>query len=238
LRGATPGRGQKFIAVESVFSMNGDRAPIAALLALAERHGTELIVDEAHATGVFGPHGRGLVTEAGATGRVLAAVHTCGKALASAGAFVAGSSALKQYLVNHARPFIFSTALPPYMAAQVRAALQISEGADAERARLQELAAHLRFRLRESGFDTAGSDSQIVPVLLGENERALQVAARLCADGFAVRAVRPPTVPAGTARLRLSLTVKHTAEMLDGLADALVRAGAREQAPLSRSQAG
>jgi 8-amino-7-oxononanoate synthase len=145
---------------------------------------------------------------------------------------------LKQYLINHARPFIFSTALPPYLAAQVRAALRIVAGADVERTYLQELGAHLRSGLREGGFDTTGSDSQIVPVVLGENERTLEVAAQLCAEGFAVRAVRPPTVPAGTARLRLSLTVKHTREMLDELADALIRATAREQAPLSRSQAG
>ena len=165
-------------------------------------------------------------------------VHTCGKALAGAGAFVLCSNVLKQYLINHARPFIFSTAMPPYMAAQVRAAMRIAAAADAERARLQELAGHLRSRLRDGGFDTAGSDSQIVPVLLGENERALAIAARLRADGFAVRAIRPPTVPRGTARLRLSLTVKHTTEMVDRLVDSLVYACADEQAPLSRSQAG
>jgi 8-amino-7-oxononanoate synthase len=165
-------------------------------------------------------------------------VHTCGKALASAGAFVLCSSVLKEYLINRARPFIFSTAMPPYVAEQARAAIRIAAAADAERAHLQGLAKHLRSRLRENGFDTAGSDSQIVPVLLGENELALAIAARLCADGFAVRAIRPPTVPAGTARLRLSLTVKHTTEMLDRLADALIRARAAEQPALSCRQAG
>ncbi|HEY4579953.1 MAG TPA: aminotransferase class I/II-fold pyridoxal phosphate-dependent enzyme, partial [Candidatus Acidoferrales bacterium] len=124
LRRASPGRGQKIIAVESVFSMDGDRAPITGLLALAERYGAELIVDEAHATGVLGPQGRGLVAAAGATDRVLAVVHTCGKALAGMGAFVLCSNVLKQYLVNHARSFIFSTALPPYFAAQARAAIR------------------------------------------------------------------------------------------------------------------
>jgi 8-amino-7-oxononanoate synthase len=254
LRRVAPGRGQRFIAVESVFSMDGDRAPIPSLLTLAERYGAELIVDEAHATGVLGPQGRGLVAAAGAffsapltgasfstpltgaTQRVLAVVHTCGKALAGMGAFVLCSNVLKQYLVNHARPFIFSTALPPYIAAQVRAAIRIAAAADSERARLQELATHLRTGLRDKGFDTAGSDSQIVPVLLGGNERALAIAARLCEDGFAVRAVRPPTVPPDTARLRLSLTVRHTTEMLDRLTDSLVRA--REEAALSRCQAG
>jgi 8-amino-7-oxononanoate synthase len=236
LRRAAAERGQKFIAVESVFSMDGDRAPIAALLDLAERHGAELIVDEAHATGVFGPQGRGLVAAAGATQRVAAVVHTCGKALASAGAFVACSSVLQKYLINHARPFIFSTAPPPYLAAQVSAAVRIALAADSERDHLRNLAAHLRARLRESGFDTARSDSQIVPVLVGENEAALALATRLCEDGFAVRAIRPPTVPTGTARLRLSLTVKHTIEMMDRLGDSLVRA--RDEAGLSRCQAG
>jgi 8-amino-7-oxononanoate synthase len=146
------------------------------------------------------------------------------------------SNVLKQYLVNHARSFIFSTALPPYLAAQVLAAIRIATAADAERVRLVELATHLRARLRDNGFDTARSDSQIVPVMLGENERALALAARLGQDGFAVRAIRPPTVPPGTARLRLSLTVKHTTEMLDRLTDSLVRA--REEAALSRCQAG
>jgi 8-amino-7-oxononanoate synthase len=236
LRRAAPSQGRKFIAVESVFSMDGDRAPISALLTLGERHGAELIVDEAHATGVLGPQGSGLVAEAGATNRVLAAVHTCGKALAGMGAFVLCSNVLRKYLVNHARSFIFSTALPPYLAAQTRAAIRVAAAADSARGRLQDLAAHLRAGLRDNGFDAAGSDSQIVPVLLGENERALAVASRLAVDGFAVRAIRPPTVPPGTARLRLSLTVRHTTEMLDRLTDSLVRA--REEAALSRCQAG
>ena len=236
LRRAAPGRSQKFIAVESVFSMNGDRAPIDVLLTLAERYGAELIVDEAHATGVLGPQGQGLVAAAGATHRVLAVVHTCGKALAGMGAFVLCSNVLKQYLVNHARTFIFSTALPPYIAAQVGAAIRIAAAADADRSRLRDLATHLRTRLRDNGFDTARSDSQIVPVMLGENECALALAARLGEDGFAVRAVRPPTVPQGTARLRLSLTVRHTTEVLDRLTDSLVQA--REEAGFSRCQAG
>ena len=236
LRRYASGPGQRFIALESVFSMGGDRAPIAGLLALAERYGAELIVDEAHATGVLGPQGRGLVAAAGAAHRVLAVVHTCGKALAGMGAFVSCSNVLKQYLVNHARTFIFSTALPPYLAAQMRAAIRIVAAADAERVRLQNLAAHLRARLRDNGFDTAHSDSQIVPVILGENERALAFAARLGEEGFAVRAIRPPTVPAGTARLRLSLTVGHTTEILDRLADALVQT--REELALACGQTG
>ena len=236
LRQAATEPGYKFIVTESVFSMDGDRAPIAETFSLAERYGAELIVDEAHATGVMGPQGRGLVAEAGAVQHALAVVHTCGKALASAGAFILCSAVLKRYLINHARPFIFSTALPPHIAEQTRAALGIAAGAVAERATLCKLADYLRARLTQHGLDMGRSDSQIIPVMLGENERAIAVAAQLRNDGFAVRAIRPPTVPAGTARLRLSLTAKHTTEMLDGLVDALVRA--TDQPAISRGQAG
>jgi len=221
---------QKFIAVESVFSMDGDCAPIAELVALAERYGAQLIFDEAHATGVLGPQGRGLVAAAGATDRVLAVVHTCGKALAGMGAFVCCSGTLKQYLVNRARTFIFATALPPYMAAQMRAAIGIAAGMDRERAHLAKLAAHLRARLRDAGFDAGRGESHIVPVMLGQNERALEFAAGLGRLGFVVRAIRPPTVPPGTARLRLSLHAGLSTEILDRLVDGLVRI--REDATL------
>jgi 8-amino-7-oxononanoate synthase len=232
LRQSHADAGQRFLVVESVFSMDGDRTPLADLIALAHRYGAELIVDEAHATGVFGPQGRGLAASSQTDGAVFAAVHTCGKALAGMGAFVSGSKTLKQFLINRARTFIFSTALPPYLAVQMRAAIGIVESADAERERLADLAAHLRTRLQAAGFDTAQSNSQIVPVLLGTNERALQFAARLCAEGFVVRAIRPPTVPVGSARLRLSLTVRHTREMLDRLVDALIRIREQESASL------
>jgi 8-amino-7-oxononanoate synthase len=230
-------RGQKFIVVESVFSMDGDRAPLADLLALAERWGAEVIVDEAHATGVFGEQGRGLATGASTPASpisstsqgLFAVVHTCGKALAATGAFVCCSETLKRYLINRARTFIFSTALPPYIAAQMRATIPIVSAADSRRAHLQTLATHLRARPQRAGFDTADSDSQIVPVLLGSNERAVQFAARLCDAGFAVRAIRPPTVPVGTARLRLSLHAGMSIALLDSLVEALVRV--REQTP-------
>ena len=116
------------IVVESIFSMDGDRAPLADLVALAERYGAELIVDEAHAIGVCGPRGSGCVAEAGLSGRVLATVHTCGKALAAAGAFVCGSDNLRRFLINRARTFIFNTGLPPYFAAQVAAGMHLADG--------------------------------------------------------------------------------------------------------------
>ena len=216
--------GRKFIVVESLFSMEGDRAPVPELLSLAARFGAELIVDEAHATGVFGPAGRGLVAAAGGNTRVLATVHTCGKALASAGAFVCGSETLKQFLVNRARTFIFSTALPPYFAAQISKAVEIGAGADAERRVLLDLADFLRARLRDAGFNIGTSESQIVPVLLGGNDTAVHYADALQRAGFAVRPIRPPTVPEGQSRLRLSVTTKISEEVLDRLVKALVSA--------------
>lgn len=222
--------GHKFIVVESLFSMEADCAPLAELLSLAARFGAELIVDEAHATGVFGPQGRGLVAAAGGNARVLATVHTCGKALASAGAFVCGSETLKQYLVNRARTFIFSTALPPYFAAQIGKAVEIVAEADAVRSKLLALAGFLRTRLRDAGFNIGASDSHIVPVLLGGNDTAVHYADALQRAGFAVRPIRPPTVPEGHSRLRLSVTTKLSEEILERLVKALV--AARDAMPL------
>ena len=203
-------RGRKVIVSESIFSMSGDRAPMMELLALADRFGAGLIVDEAHATGVHGPSGCGLAAAASkpspADERFWAVVHTCGKALASAGAFVCGSELLKQHLVNHARTLIFSTAMPPYMARQIQAALRLAIGMDAERTSLLEGAQRFAAALRDDGWDTAGSTTQIVPVLIGDNAEALAAAEHLQIEGFAARAIRPPTVPVGRARLRLSLT--------------------------------
>lgn len=219
LRRETASAGAKFIVTESIFSMGGDRAPLAALASLASRFGAELIVDEAHALGVFGPQGRGCVAESGIA--VLASVFPCGKALASSGAFVAGSSTLRQYLVNRARTMIFSTALPPYLAQQIRAALRLARRADAERARLLALSSELRARLQRAGFNTASSDSQIVPVILGANDRALRSAARLEGAGFAIRAIRPPSVPPGTARLRISLNADLPPDTAERIVSAL-----------------
>jgi 8-amino-7-oxononanoate synthase len=197
--------GRKLVVTESVFSMDGDLAPLHEMTLLAKRYGAEMIVDEAHATGVFGPEGRGRVAELGLVDEIFAVVHMCGKALASAGAFVCGGATLKKYLINRARTFLFNTALPPYFAEQIRAALALARGADAERERLRAMSARLREDLRVSGWDTGKSASQIVPVLLGGNDVATRMAVELGREGFAVRAIRPPTVTEGTARLRLSL---------------------------------
>ena len=199
---------RRVIVTESVFSMNGDVASMRELAALADKYGAAMIIDEAHATGVHGPEGLGLAAEARILPQVLAIVHTCGKALGSAGGFVCGSSVLKEHLVNHARTFIFSTALPPYFVEQIRIALRLAIGMNNERQALKTRAEGLIRALRQEGFDTANSSSQIVPVILGGNEDTLNAAAHLQKEGFAVRGIRPPTVPQGQARLRLSLTAK------------------------------
>ena len=223
LRWSHSGSGARFIVVESIFSMDGDRAPLSELAALARRYEAELIVDEAHATGVCGPDGRGCVAEAGLAGRVFATVHTCGKALAAAGAFVCGSESTRQFLINRARTFIFGTALPPYFAAQVGAGMRLAATMEAERRHLADLSSFLKNELLQNGFETAGSDSHIVPVVLGSNETALAFAANLQARGYGIRAIRPPTVPAGSARLRISLTTKLTHPTPAELVGALIQ---------------
>jgi 8-amino-7-oxononanoate synthase len=213
---------RRIIVTESVFSMNGDLAPLREMATLAEQFGAAMIVDEAHATGVQGKGGVGLAADAGILPHVLATVHTCGKALASAGAFVCGPAVMKDYLINHARTFIFSTALPAYFAEQIRAAIKLSAGMDAERETLLKRAKELNKAFRRVGFNTDGSSSQIVPVVLGSNQDTLEAAEHLQNSGFAVRAIRPPTVPQGKARLRLSLTARIEEEQLDRLVKSLV----------------
>jgi 8-amino-7-oxononanoate synthase len=214
----------KLIVTESLFSMEGDRAPLARMFELARQYGAELVVDEAHAVGVLGPQGRGLAAQAGIERDLLAVVHTCGKALASAGAFVCSGRELRDFLINHARSFIFSTAAPPYMACQIRAALATARAMDAERAHLLAISRMLRDRLRERGFDVSTSDSQIVPLIAGSNHAALAWAESLREDGFAVRAIRPPSVEPGRARLRFSLNAGLAEEDIEKLILASIRA--------------
>jgi len=228
---------RRIIVTESVFSMNGDTAPLKAMAALAEKFGAAMIVDEAHATGVHGEGGRGLAAQATVLPQTLATIHTCGKALGSAGAFVCGPAELKDHLINHARTFIFSTAPPPYFAEQIGAALKLAAGMDRERQTLLSRAQGLIQAFRDEGFDTEGSASQIVPVVLGKNEDALQAAEHLQREGFAVRAIRPPTVPAGRARLRLSLTTRIAEEELVRLVESLVSWRERHSAGLVMREA-
>jgi 8-amino-7-oxononanoate synthase len=221
LRGHRDHPGAKLIVTESVFSMEGDVAPMARLVELAEAYGAELIVDEAHAIGVYGPQGRGICASLGLERKVFATIHTCGKALASAGAFVCGSNTLREFLINRARTFIFSTAMPPYLAGQIRAALDLARGGDDKRAHLRAISNALRSELVPAGIDCGMSTTHIIPIYLGGNDAALQVADHLQRAGFAVRAIRPPTVPVGTSRLRLSLTASLTIEEVRRLAAAI-----------------
>ncbi len=231
------GPGRKLIVTETVFGMDGDIAPVRELLDLAERYDAGLILDEAHATGVHGPAGRGLAAQEGIAHQAVAMVHTCGKALGSAGAFVCGSSVLQSHLVNSARTFLFSTALPPYLAGQICAALRLAAEMDEQRQSLLENARWLRQVMRDAGWNTAASTSQIIPVILGDNEAALDLAEFLQSSGFAARAIRPPTVPAGTSRIRISLTAAIPRQQLERLVSTMQLWRARSKAATAMSHA-
>jgi 8-amino-7-oxononanoate synthase len=222
---ASGGTGRPWLAVESLYSMDGDQAPLADLLTVARRHDGILVVDEAHATGVLGPGGRGLAHAFEGAPDVVS-LHTCGKALGASGALLLAPRVMRDYLVNRARPFIYATAPSPLMAAAVRAALGLVENGTERRQRLARLVALADRELaRRCGI--APSGSHIQPVILGADERAVSLARALVAEGFDVRAVRPPTVPEGTARLRISLTLNAgedaTARLIDTLATLLAK---------------
>jgi 8-amino-7-oxononanoate synthase len=208
---AEGGTGRVWIAVESIYSMDGDGPDLNELHSLANRFDAILVIDEAHATGVLGPQGRGRAAFLEGRDNVVS-LHTCGKALGTSGALICGSRVLKDFLINRGRPFIFATAPSPLVAAVTRAALGLCQLGEERRERLRRYVAGARVAAaRYCGIATAGS--HIVPVIVGDDHVALRLAARLRARGFDVRAIRPPTVPAGTARLRiaLSLNVNETA---------------------------
>ncbi len=211
LLASQPVKGTRLIVVESVYSMDGDRAPLHELVALKERYGCLLMVDEAHATGVFGANGGGVIEEAGVASGVDLAMGTFGKALGSYGAYVAASRRMIDFLVNRARSFIFSTALPPAVAAASLAAVQLIQQEPGLRQELHQRVALFKGYLRQAGFAGDLGPSQIIPLRLGSSATAVAAAERLRAHGLFVPAVRPPTVPEGTARLRLSIT-RHLGE--------------------------
>lgn len=224
LLASRPERGVRFVVVESLFSMDGDEAPLADYAALCRSTGAVLVVDEAHAVGVYGRRGSGLIEAAGIGDDLCISINTAGKALGVAGAFVAGPAWAVEYLAQRARPFVFSTAPPPALADALEASLTILAEEPERRDRLLARAAHLRGRLRAAGIDTGASVSQIVPILIGDNARAVAVARAVQAEGFDVRAIRPPSVPAGTARLRVSVNAALSEATLDRFVDVLAAA--------------
>jgi 8-amino-7-oxononanoate synthase len=208
------GKGRVWVAVETLYSMDGDAAPLPELVALAARHDAMLLLDEAHATGVHGDQGRGLGALYEGAPNIIS-LHTCGKGLGAAGALVCLPRLYRDFMVNRGRAFIYSTAPSPLMAAVVRAALKICAGAEQERAQLVALVRHAGEGLRKLGITPSGS--QIQPVIIGEDARTVKLADALQARGHDIRAIRPPTVPEGTARLRIALTLHVTLDDLDRL---------------------
>jgi 8-amino-7-oxononanoate synthase len=209
------GRGRIWIAAESLYSMDGDRAPLADLIALASQHDALLVIDEAHATGVLGPDGRGL-SAAFVDHANLIALHTCSKAMGAAGALVCAPRVLCEFLINRCRPFIYSTAPSPLMAVAALEAMAIFKEEPQRRERLERLVSHASTQAARGGVVSASS-SHIVPVIIGSDARALRIAENLRQHGFDVRAVRPPTVPMGTARLRISITLNADEDGIEAL---------------------
>ena len=212
------GRGHPWIAVESLYSMDGDRAPLADLAVVADRHDGWLLVDEAHATGVFGTAGRGLAENLAGRANVVV-LRTLGKALGCEGALVCCPQAIRDFLVNRARAFIFSTAPSPLMAVAAAAAIRVAAQADDRREALRARWAHAAATLARHGVADTGT--QILPLMIGDDARTMAAARRLQAGGHDVRGIRPPSVPPGTARLRISITLNVDAAAIDMLGDAL-----------------
>ena len=219
------GRGSAWIVVESLYSMDGDKAPLDDLFALAERSEAFLVIDEAHATGVYGRGGRGLAARLEGRDNVIT-LHTCGKALGVMGGILCLPRVLRDFLINRCRPFIFATAPSPLIAACVRAALTLIETADDRRAQLAARIAYAGAELRRV-CDIEPSGSQIQPIVVGSDARAMTLAARMQAHGYDIRAIRPPTVPEGAARLRIALTLhaseEQVAQMIAHLGEELAR---------------
>lgn len=215
--------GNTLVASDGIFSMDGDTAPLRAMSALCLEHQAWLVVDDAHGIGVCGPGGRGSVAAAGLDqSEVPILTGTLGKAFGCFGAFIAGSESLVNHLVNEARSYIYTTAMPPALAASARAALRRVIEDDWRREQLQHLIRHFRQGAASRGLVLMASDSPIQPMIIGESQAALDLAARLQQQGFLVVAMRPPTVRKGTSRLRITLTASHKVDQLDTLLDAIM----------------
>jgi 8-amino-7-oxononanoate synthase len=205
-----PPRARKLIVTESLFSMDGDEAPLIEIVELAETYDAMVMVDEAHATGIFGPDGAGVVSKTGLGGRVLVQMGTLGKALGAFGAYVAGSAALRELLINRCRSFIFTTSLPPAVMAMGVAAVKIVKSEPQRRQALWNNAGQLRRGLKSLGYSVGNSRSQIIPVIIGDEKGCMRLSEELFARGVFAQGIRPPTVPPGTSRLRMTLMATHT----------------------------
>jgi 8-amino-7-oxononanoate synthase len=208
-KAGSEGKRASLVVTDGVFSMDGDIAPLPELLGLARDAGARLMVDEAHGTGCIGPGGRGAVAAAGITDEVDVIVGTLGKALGGYGAYVCGKEAMTEYLLNSARPFIFSTALPPAVVAAASASLELLVSRPKRVERLAANATVLREALAEQGLEVGASETQIVPVMVGGAEEAVALCERALERGVFAQAIRPPTVPQGTSRLRLTAMATH-----------------------------
>ena len=220
---ATTTARRRLVVTDAVFSMDGDIAPVAALLELCERHDAYLFIDDAHGFGVLGEAGRGTLEHFGITSDRIIYMATLGKAAGVAGAFVAGDETLIETLIQNARTYIYTTATPPLLAHALLASLQIIAQEEWRRERLRALIAQLRDGLAASPWQLMPSETPIQPLLAGGNDAALALSARLAATGLLVPAIRPPTVPQGTARLRISLSADHEAADVARLVAALVQ---------------
>lgn len=205
----------KFILTESVFSMDGDIAPMDQLAALANTHGATFVCDDAHATGVLGSGGKGLSDGAHVV------IGTFSKAMGSYGAYVACTETVRDYLINRCTGLIYSTALPPAVLGAVDASLDLIGNLDDARAHVADMSSNVRMRAREAGYDTGASETQIIPLMVGEADAALDLSRELKDAGYWATAIRPPTVPKGTARLRLAFSAAHQEVQVDGLLDVL-----------------
>lgn len=206
--------GRKLIVTETVFSMDGDEAPLAEIVELAERYGAMVMVDEAHATGVFGPNGAGVVSKLGLGGRVLVQMGTLGKALGGFGAYVAGSRQLRELVINRCRSFVFTTSLPPAVLAAAIAAIDLLYKEPERRLALWHNCRALREGLKQLGFSLGQSQSQILPLIIGDAQKCMAFSEHLFEQGIFAQGIRPPTVPPGTSRLRITLMATHTHEHL------------------------
>ncbi|MBW2232172.1 MAG: 8-amino-7-oxononanoate synthase [Deltaproteobacteria bacterium] len=215
------------LVVDGLFSMDGDLAPVAEMAALAHRHGAIMMLDDAHGTGTLGARGRGSAEHLGALAEVDILMGTLGKSLGSFGAFVAGSAKLRDLLINTARSFIFSCALAPPQAAAARAALALVDAEPWRRFALQQRAARLRERLAQHGLSTSPSCSHIVPVVIGDNATTMEICEALLERGFYAQGIRHPSVPIGSARLRITPMATHAESEIDALADAIAEQTAK-----------